>query len=155
MLEYTAEDALQPPRFRAHGAVRQDHFLVLDQISAAEDTAQNRMADHIDGPETAAEGKKRMLDERHATRGPQGKRRKHDGSNVNPPPLVFADSVVAAVFVLTALPLVLAEATAAAVFTLAHLERGPLLLLYRQVRLLTAFIFKVICSLSPCDDEVG
>ena len=37
----------------------QDHFLGLDQSAVAEDTAQNRMADHIDGPGAVAEGKKR------------------------------------------------------------------------------------------------
>jgi len=37
---------------------------VLDRISVSEDAAQNRMADHIDGPEVSAEGKKRILDER-------------------------------------------------------------------------------------------
>jgi len=49
-----------------------------------EDKPQSRMSDHTDGPEAAAEGKKRMLEERHAPGGPQGKRRKHDESNANP-----------------------------------------------------------------------
>jgi len=67
----------------ARDSAIQDHLLGLDQIAVAQDTAQNRMADHIDGPEAAAEGKNRILGKRHAPRGPQGKRRKHDGSNVN------------------------------------------------------------------------
>ena len=56
----------------ARDSASQDHFLVLDRIAAVEDTAQSRMSDHIDDLEAAAEGKKRMLEERHAPGGPQG-----------------------------------------------------------------------------------
>jgi len=71
-------------RTRDRGTTREwkSHADCMESLHM-EDTPQSRMSDHTDGPEAAAEGKKRMLEE-HALGGPQGKHRKHIERGVNP-----------------------------------------------------------------------
>eukprot|EP00277_Geminigera_cryophila_P012835 CAMPEP_0179441292 /NCGR_PEP_ID=MMETSP0799-20121207/24872_1 /TAXON_ID=46947 /ORGANISM="Geminigera cryophila, Strain CCMP2564" /LENGTH=81 /DNA_ID=CAMNT_0021225457 /DNA_START=169 /DNA_END=414 /DNA_ORIENTATION=+ len=49
-----------------------------------EDMPQSSVSDHTDGPEPAAAGKKRLLEEHASSGGPQGKRSKHEERGVNP-----------------------------------------------------------------------